>query len=332
VSKQVNIRDIQALATLNSAFGRFRDEILRILPGIQKQFEQTEAWLGERQNHWERQVESARDELNAARRTLNDCEDSGYYDDEGEYQAPNCNFEEDQVTEAQQHLSECEANLETVKQWRHRIESEVSDFHSDLHRLSILASEQTGSAQAFLTNKLQTLEGYVATSPTGSVVLQSMPQTAIISQGGIPPLTDAGEKWKTLPPGIHTTTLVHVQSRFATNEKRKLLFDGFKMGIVALQKAGCKAVYLDGSFVSSKPDPGDFDACWDTLGVDESKLDPVLNILLVGNFFNFKKKQKELFQGEFFPSSSMADGESRFIDFFQTGRDGNEKGILKINL
>ena len=44
----------------------------------------------------------------------------------------------------------------------------------------------------------------------------------------------------------------------------------------ACESASCQTGYLDGSFVSSKLEPGDFDACWDEKGVDLDKLDPVL--------------------------------------------------------
>jgi hypothetical protein len=39
-----------------------------------------------------------------------------------------------------------------------------------------------------------------------------------------------------------------------------------------LRDAGCKRVYLNGSFVTSKDEPGDFDACWDPTGVDFERI------------------------------------------------------------
>ena len=38
-----------------------------------------------------------------------------------------------------------------------------------------------------------------------------------------------------------------------------------------------RRVYLDGSFVSAKLIPGDFDACWDEDGVDFDSIDPVFD-------------------------------------------------------
>ena len=144
----------------------------------------------------------------------------------------------------------------------------------------------------------------------------------------IPGSVDINSVWNVLPPGIHDATLPEIKQRFATSEKRRELFAGFVDGIKALQSAGCKTVYLDGSYVTDKPKPGDFDACWDPSGVDPNKLDPVLL-----DFSDTRRKQKERFGGEFFPSRAMADGTSLFVDFFQIDKHtGKAKGIVRVRL
>lgn len=144
----------------------------------------------------------------------------------------------------------------------------------------------------------------------------------------IPKLVSIGSTWKVLPPGIHEATLDDVAHSFATNEKRKMLYDGLVRGCQALKVAGCSIVYLDGSYITEKPSPGDFDMCWDPTGVDPAKLDPVLL-----DFSDMRKNQKMKYSGEFFPSSAKADGSRIFIDFFQTDREsGNKKGIIRIQL
>ena len=40
--------------------------------------------------------------------------------------------------------------------------------------------------------------------------------------------------------------------------------------------AGCRRAYVDGSFVTAKEVPGDFDGCWEAEDVDPDALDPVL--------------------------------------------------------
>lgn len=144
----------------------------------------------------------------------------------------------------------------------------------------------------------------------------------------IPDLVDIGAAWNVLPPGIHDATLDDINLRFATNEKRKRLYEGLLRGCEALKCAGCTVVYLDGSYVTNKTVPRDFDVCWDPKGVDPSKLDPVLL-----DFNDRRRNQKLKYGGEFFPSSATANGSHIFVDFFQTDQyTGKEKGVIRIRL
>ena len=55
------------------------------------------------------------------------------------------------------------------------------------------------------------------------------------------------------------------------------------MGIESLRRAGCRTVYIDGSFATSKEIPNDFDACWEEAGVEPELLGPVLLRFDVGS-------------------------------------------------
>lgn len=144
----------------------------------------------------------------------------------------------------------------------------------------------------------------------------------------IPDFEDIGAAWEVLKPGIYDATLGEIKDRFTANEKRRVLYEGLLKGCDALKSAGCSIVYLDGSFITAKPLPNDFDACWDPSGVDPVKIDPVLL-----DFNDRRKKQKQKFGGEFFPSSAKADGFRTFVDYFRNDKDtGKEKGIIRILL
>lgn len=146
----------------------------------------------------------------------------------------------------------------------------------------------------------------------------------------IPPLTaSATTPWHVLPAGIHPATLEEVWVVFATNHRRRQLYSGLIEGASRLKRAGCESIYLDGSYVTGKPRPNDFDACWDPQGVDGALLDP-----LFLDFRNGRSAQKRVFQGEFFPSSMVClDVGKTFIDFFQLDRfTGKKKGIILISL
>jgi hypothetical protein len=138
-----------------------------------------------------------------------------------------------------------------------------------------------------------------------------------------------GTPWNILPPGIHQSTLSELATAFAVNHKRRAQFRGLLEALTKLKYAGCKTVYIDGSYVTGKPEPSDFDTCWDPNGVDPHKLDPIFL-----DFSNNRHNQKLAFMGEFFPSTASADKAGRvFIDFFQIEKyTGSKKGIVEIDL
>ena len=105
--------------------------------------------------------------------------------------------------------------------------------------------------------------------------------------------------------------------------------DGLRDALENLQGAGCRTVYINGSFVTSKELPNDYDACWEEAGVDPTALDPVLLTFDAG-----RATQKAKYMGELFPASIVADtGGLSFLEFFQTDRDtGRPKGIIAIDL
>lgn len=133
-----------------------------------------------------------------------------------------------------------------------------------------------------------------------------------------------------LPPGVYDCTWPQFATRFGWNDWRRRLLRGLKSALDALKIAGCPRVFIDGSFVTAKDEPGDFDACWDLAGVDPKKLDPVLLTFDKGRI-----AQKIKFGGELFPAQWEAEKRSgkTFIEFFQTVKDtGERKGIVTIDL
>lgn len=136
----------------------------------------------------------------------------------------------------------------------------------------------------------------------------------------------AGAPFAVLPPGIHWASLAEVGLRFAYNERRSWLFEGLAAAVANLAGAGCAAVYVDGSFVTAKPEPDDFDGCWDARGVDPGRLDPVLL-----NFEPGRLSQKRSFRGEMFIAGAPAGLGRTFLEFFQTEKHtGAAKGIVGV--
>ncbi len=135
-----------------------------------------------------------------------------------------------------------------------------------------------------------------------------------------------------LPPGVHRCSWPEVIKRFGLDEHRRRLLSGLRDLLTKLADAGCTTAFLDGSFVTSKPIPSDFDGLWDMGGVDLQRLRSSEPLLF--DFSNRRAAQKAKYLGEMFPAELLeSTGGKTFLDFFQTDKDtGAVKGLLAIDL
>jgi hypothetical protein len=145
----------------------------------------------------------------------------------------------------------------------------------------------------------------------------------------IPPLDRATGN---LPPGVYEVTWDLLVARFGHTPHRLVLLAGLKTALDTLRQAGCERAYVDGSFVTDKVVPNDFDACWAMQGVDFDLLDRLDTALL--DWSNRRAAQQAKFGGELFMAESAADPwGTTYLEFFQHDRStGQPKGILAIDL
>ncbi|MBI4605345.1 MAG: hypothetical protein HY721_25560 [Planctomycetes bacterium] len=132
-----------------------------------------------------------------------------------------------------------------------------------------------------------------------------------------------------LPRGVHWSSWRELAARFGTTRHRRRLLSGLRKAIASLRHAACRVIYIDGSFVTAKPAPNDFDGCWSVFGVQPDKIDPVLL-----DFRNGRASQKAKYGGELFPAE-LPEGATgrRFLEFFQIDRrTGRPKGIVGLRL
>lgn len=141
----------------------------------------------------------------------------------------------------------------------------------------------------------------------------------------LPPFDSRGN----LPPGLHKATWDEFVERFGTTPHRRRLLKGMEKALESLRCAGCRTVYIDGSFVTLKEIPLDFDGCWDIQGTDLGVLDPVLL-----NFDCGRSAQKAKYGGELFPAQFTENGSGMtFLDFFAVDKEtGEAKGIVEFSL
>ncbi len=130
-----------------------------------------------------------------------------------------------------------------------------------------------------------------------------------------------------LDSGIHKMTWKEFYGFFSFSPKRKELLDGLEQVLEILREIENIRIYIDGSFVTSKLEPGDWDACFDCL---PSQIDvlkekyPLFDI----------KEQKKLYGGELYFANTCTDaGRSvSFLNFFQLRKEKTtlKKGIVEL--
>ncbi|MBX9879558.1 MAG: hypothetical protein K2Y22_13940 [Candidatus Obscuribacterales bacterium] len=129
-----------------------------------------------------------------------------------------------------------------------------------------------------------------------------------------------------LPPGQHLATLEEIEQYFAYNSSRKILFSGLSLLVEELTKAGCTRLYLDGSFITDKEIPNDYDACWET-----DKVQPTIDPILL-NPFKQLTEIKNKYKGDIFPRIPELQVGIDHLRIFQLDINVNIKGIIVIEL
>jgi hypothetical protein len=135
-----------------------------------------------------------------------------------------------------------------------------------------------------------------------------------------------------LPPGIHWAVWKEIVTRFGITVHRSRLLAGLRRALPQFKAAKSRSLYLDGSFVTKKKHPNDYDVCYDVVGADPAALDPIF--LDFADFGLARRKQKLKYYGEFFPAQAGESGTGQtFLEFFQQDKNtGAPKGIVGLDL
>jgi len=133
-----------------------------------------------------------------------------------------------------------------------------------------------------------------------------------------------------LPEGIRFVSMENLIKRFGYNSKRAWLIDELKLLIASLEKADCPLIYIDGSFVTSKRIPDDYDLCWSLVDVVEEQIDPILLDFTPAG----RARMEQKYRGDIFPAEIPEGVTGKlFVDFFQTDKNtGKGKGIIAIRI
>ncbi len=135
-----------------------------------------------------------------------------------------------------------------------------------------------------------------------------------------------------LPPGEHEATWEELVARTGFNNHRETLLAGLEGALTELKRAGATRVYIDGSFVTNKPYPNDYDVCYDIADTDLPNLPAGLDVTAMRAP---RQIMKAHFLGELLPahfSAVMNPTRETYREFFQHDRDGEPRGVVVIDL
>ena len=138
-----------------------------------------------------------------------------------------------------------------------------------------------------------------------------------------------------LPPGDHQATLEQIAKRLGFTPRRRWLLKALRAAVEAFWTAGIEEVYIDGSFCTEKPDPGDIDGYWVEPDSEVyERIDPYwidFTLVRVQSVRKWKWRMWTDHGVEFFIHPAMqATAEEKFPQFFRHDREGRPRGVIQV--
>jgi hypothetical protein len=128
-----------------------------------------------------------------------------------------------------------------------------------------------------------------------------------------------------LPPGIHPSNWEDFTAKYSFTPRRQALLTNMETLLQELRNQGGERVYVGGSFVTTKPEPGDFDMTWRVSGEELGRLMKKAPIL------TNRQLQRETLGGELMATYPNSPGDG-VLGFLQKSRSGLQIGVVELNL
>ncbi len=151
---------VTSLAVLHdwyAALAEFRAEAQDALTALALSLQRAEAWLGEQQQYWQRQIRACEDEVTQARTELRTRQIPNSFGD-----TVDCTVQEKNLRRAKARLQEAEDRLAAVRHWMLRLPREICDnYDGPVGQLTSFLDGELPSGLAALARQLTALEQYV---------------------------------------------------------------------------------------------------------------------------------------------------------------------------
>jgi hypothetical protein len=143
----------------------------------------------------------------------------------------------------------------------------------------------------------------------------------------LPDFTEGG----LLPPGIHRATFEEFEKRFVyfdLSDRRFRLFDRLRELYHQARQSGIvKRFLVGGSYVTSKPEPNDFDCI---VVIDSAIYGQVLRPREYN--LSSRPRARRIFHGDVIPVFEGSPDFDKYITFFQVTRGRKRIGIVEIEI
>lgn len=156
----IKLTNIDTLQDLRNSFRRFGHRTEEALNSFEAELKRTLEFMQSRVRACQQRVEQKKWEVEKARDSLQYCR--GQEDDD---YTPDCSAEENELRQAIHEFESTKKNFEVAKILQTKVENAISEFHKHIRRLRELATANVDKANAYLENKIVTVEKYRAVQP-----------------------------------------------------------------------------------------------------------------------------------------------------------------------
>jgi hypothetical protein len=150
------VTSFAALHDWYAALAEFRTEAQNALTELSLALKRADAWLGEQQQRWQREIRACEEAVTQAKAELTDRRYTDF-----SARTPDCTVQEKNLRRAQAKLQAAEDRLAAVRAWMIRLPRETcTHYDGPAGRLALFLDADLPSGLALLSRQLTALEKY----------------------------------------------------------------------------------------------------------------------------------------------------------------------------
>lgn len=155
MSAKTNLRPLNVIEDLATALIRFDADTHAVLESVDREIQQTFAWLAEREQAWKTECDHRKVAVLQARLSLESCLASGTSTHRSA-----CNREQRALAEAEAQLRQTEYELELVRHRRHDIALLTAAYQHDARQLALMLTSDRPRASAMIQRVVTVMYTY----------------------------------------------------------------------------------------------------------------------------------------------------------------------------